>query len=191
MTDNKTCPSCGATLDSNVGSQCPFCGSALTPANSSAQTLISRPLSKKAEFENSAEAMDEVKRLVSEGETAAAAQVASEQFDLNTEDAKSTVDQVQVDMQYSSNKTMLAGHAVPVPPPPPPVVEQAAYSTPPAVTPVSYSPPPAASSFEEVKQPSKNKNWIIGGSIGAVVFLCLCCCLLIVISLLPMIRNSR
>jgi len=187
MTDNKTCPSCGATLESNVGSQCPFCGAALaTVSSSSAQTLISRPLSKKGEFENSAEAMDEVKRLVREGDANAAAQVASEQFDLKPEDAKSTVEQVEVDMKYAGDETKMAEQ----------VILPAAAATPePAFTPVTppsqaaYTTPPAAISSEPPK--SSNKNWIIGGSIGAAVFLCLCCCLPLLIGGLSMLRRGR
>ena len=176
MTDNKVCPSCGATLDSNVGSQCPFCGSALssTPDSSSAKTMISsRPLNKQGEFDNSAEAVDEIKRLVREGEAAQAAKVASEQFDLKPEDAKNTVDQVAVDMKYSGGETMLADRATP--PPPPHVTAQPSYSVPPAA-PASFSTPPISGSVVEPAKPSR-RNWIIGGSIGAVVFLCLCCCL--------------
>jgi uncharacterized Zn finger protein (UPF0148 family) len=183
MTDNKTCPSCGATLENNVGSQCPFCGAALATVSSSAQTLISRPLSKKGEFENSAEAMDEVKRLVREGESEAAEQVASEQFDLKPEDAHSTVEQVEVDMKYSGEETKLAGQVVP------PMAAAAAPGpayTPPASQAV-YNTPPAASSTEPEK--SSKRNWIIGGSIGAAIFLCLCCCLPLLIFGINAMRN--
>ncbi len=174
MTDNKTCSSCGATLDNNVGSQCPSCGSALTPVSSSAQTMISgRPLSKAAEFDNSAEAMDEIKKLVREGDKAEAAKIASEQFDLKPEDARNTVDQVAEDLKYSAGATVIASRITP--PPPPPVSAQASYSKPDS-SPASFSMPPAASIIDEQPQKSK-KNLIIGGSIGAVVFLCLCCCL--------------
>lgn len=193
MTDNKVCPSCGATLDNNVGSQCPFCGSALdTPAvnSSSAQTMISsRPLSKKAEFDNSAEAMDEIKKLVREGDEAGATMIAGQQFDLKPEDAKNTVEQVAEELKYSGGETMLAGHSTP--PPPPPVTDQAAYSTPPAAVPASFSTPPAGTSFvPETPKADNKKKWIIGGSIGAVVFLCLCCCLPLIASFVMMRRGN-
>ena len=173
MTENRTCPSCGATLEENVGSQCPFCGNALSTVSSSAQTMISsRPLIKSEQFDNSAEAMDEIKKLVREGEEAEATRIASEQFDLKPEDAKNTVEQVAEELKYSGNETIIAGHAAP---PPPPVSAQAAYSTP-ASNPAAFSTPSAASFVDEPKNSSK-KNWIVGGSIAAVIFLCLCCCL--------------
>jgi hypothetical protein len=172
MSPNLVCPSCGAALEDNVGNSCPFCGSALN-IGSSAPTIIAMPKKKKAEAQSSAEAMDEVKKLVREGDTEAAEEVASAEFGLNAEDAKTTVEQVATDMKYSEPEV------VPVEPEPtrttpvepePVVVESRPFSEPP-------------------KPPSNSRPWIIGCSIAAVVFLC-CCCL---VSLVPLISyvNQR
>lgn len=161
MSPNHVCPSCGAALEENVGSSCPFCGSAL-----SMPTIISTP-AKKKKAASSAEAMDEVKKLVSEGDTAGAAEVASAEFGLNQEAAQSTVEQVATEMKYSGAETIMAG---PIPPK--------------ASEPVVENIPVA-----EPAKPSNKRSWIIGGSIAAVVFLCLCCCLPLVIAAATMLRN--
>jgi len=163
MTTENVCPFCGAPLEANTGSQCPACGSALPNRNaSSAPTIISQ----KPIFENSAEAMDEVKRLINEGDQGAATEVASAEFGLNQEAAKSTVEQVEIDMQHSG------------------------YGTPPV------GPAPAASKVEVIDAPlyeepkkSSNRNWIIGGSVAAVIFLCVCCCLPILMMLVFNVRR--
>ena len=165
MTTENVCPFCGAPLEANTGSQCPACGSALPNRNaSSAPTIIS----KKPVFENSAEAMDEVKRLVNEGDTAAATEVASAEFGLNQEAARSTVDQVEIDMQHSG------------------------YDTPPAAS----APASTSSKVEVIDAPgytepkkSSNRNWIIGGSVAAVIFLCVCCCLPILVMIVMNVRR--
>ena len=164
MSPNNVCPSCGAALEDNVGSYCPYCGSAL-----SMPTIISAPAKKKrAAAKSSAEAMDEVKKLVREGDTAGAAEVASAEFGLNQEAAQSTVEQVATNMKFSA--------------PEPAIVEPAPTFKP--SEPVIDSNP-----FDEPKKPSNSRPWIIGCSIGAAVFLCLCCCLPILITIVSMARN--
>ena len=88
MSPNNVCPSCGAALEENVGSACPFCGSALSVSMSAPTIISAPPKKKKATAQSSAEAMDEVKKLVREGDTAAAAEVASAEFGLSQEAAQ-------------------------------------------------------------------------------------------------------
>jgi hypothetical protein len=166
MSPNNVCPSCGAALEENVGSACPFCGSALS-VSMSAPTIISAPKKKKASAQSSAEAMDEVKKLVSEGDTAAAAEVASVEFGLNQEAAEGTVEQVSFDMKHSDRKPVTEEPA-PAPKPSEPVIESIPS--------------------DEPEKPSNSRNWIIGGSV-AVIFLCCCCCLPLLITIISMARN--
>jgi hypothetical protein len=163
MSPKNECPSCGAALEENVGSACPFCGSAL-----SAPTILGAPaLRKKAAAQSSAEAMDEVKKLVEAGDTAGAEAVASAEFGLNQEAAEVTVEQVSFDLKRSGRKLV-----TPEPEPTPRPAETVIDS--------EFS--------DQPKKPSSRRNWIIGGSIGAAVFLCLCCCLPLVIAIVTM-RN--
>jgi len=167
MSPNNVCPSCGAALEENVGSACPYCGSALS-VSMSAPTMIGAPAKKKKKAQSSAEAMDEVKKLVREGDAAGAAEVASAEFGLDAEAAKTTVEQVATDMKYSA--------------PEPAKVEPEPVSKP--SEPVIESIPP-----EEPKKPSNSRNWIIGGSVAAVIFLCCCCCMPFVIAIAAIMRN--
>jgi hypothetical protein len=124
---------------------------------------------KKASAKSSAEAMDEIKKLVSEGDDAGAAEIASAEFGLNQEAAQSTVEQVATDMKYSAPEPVIV-EPIPDYKPSEPVIE--------------------SSSFDEPKKPSNSRPWIIGCSIGAAVFLCVCCCLPLVIGLISM-ANKR
>ena len=168
MSPNNVCPSCGAALEENVGNSCPYCGSALSLSMSAPTMISASTKKKKASAQSSAEAMDEVKKLVAEGDTAGAAEVASAEFGLDQEAAKNTVEQVSFDLKHSGRKPAAAEPA-PTPKPSEPVIE----NTP----------------FDEPKKPSNSRSWIIGGSIAAVVFLCLCCCLPIVLGIAAMMRG--
>lgn len=169
MSPNLVCPSCGAALEDNVGNSCPYCGSALN-FGSSAPTIIAMPKKKKAE--SSAEAMDEVKKLVREGDEATAAEVASAEFGLDAEAAKTTVEQVATDMEHSGSEP------APVQPEPTPVKPIEPEPFVPQSSPVGQPPKP----------PSKTNPWVIGGA-AAVIFLCLCCCLPTLIAIVAMARN--
>jgi hypothetical protein len=202
MSDLNVCPSCGAKLDANVGSKCPFCGSDLPVSASSAPTLISRPISKKAEFENSAEAMDEIKRLVNEGDTGGATVIASSAFDLPEEAARTTVEQIKTDMPFSSSsdKTLLAGagqlaaavaaaeaaQAATAAQTPAPVHIPTPVSTPASAN--SFGPAGAINTGGEPPKQSNSQRWIIGGSIAAVVLVC-CCCLPLAFAIYRMLAN--
>jgi hypothetical protein len=170
MSPETKCPSCGASLEDNVGSACPFCGSALSAA--SAPTLLSVPASRPS-AQTSAEAMDEIKNLIREGDPAGATLVAGAEFGLNPEAAQTVVEQAATDMKYSG-----------------------------APEPVSVEPEtPAARAAEPViienrpvetpKKPSSTQPWIIGGSIVAVIFLCCCCCLPLALMLVSMARSTH
>lgn len=165
MTTEKECPFCGAPLEGVTGNACPSCGNALPGRQTSAPTLITS----KPGFKNSAEVMDEVKKLIREGDAGAAAEVAGSEFDLSPEAAQTTVEQTGFDMQHM-------GAAVPPsqPEPNPQPAADSVYSHPEVVN---------APSVEMPKNSSSARNWIIGGSIGAAIFLCLCCCLPIILML--------
>lgn len=151
MTQENLCPACGAPLGINPGSECPSCGSALPAQGNNSQTIISS----KSSFNNSAEAMDEVKRLISEGEIGAATEVVSKEFGQSLEAAQSSVEQTRIDTHYMRDEN--------------PLLDSSSNSAPTRVI--------DAPGFEEPKQPSNTRKWIIGGSIAAVIFLCACCCL--------------
>ena len=156
MTQANVCPSCGAPLDNITGNLCPSCGSALPARGSSSPTIISS----KSAFNSSAEAMDEVKRLIKEGDSSNATLLVSSEFAQSKEAAQAMVEQTGMDMQHARNNT-------------PP--EQ------PASSPISGQVIDAPG-YEEPQKPSNTRMWIIGGSIGAVIFLCLCCCLPLIIA---------
>jgi len=163
MSPKNECPSCGAALEENVGSACPFCGSALSaPTILGAQAIRNRAVAK-----SSAEAMDEVKKLVSEGDTAGAEEVASAEFGLNQEAAEMTVEQISFDLKRSGRK-LVTPESEPASSPAGQVID--------------------SNVFDQPQKTSTRRNWIIGGSIGAAVFLCLCCCLPLVLAIVTM-RN--
>ncbi len=164
MTQANNCPFCGAPLQDNPGSSCPSCGAAL-PVGSKSQPTI---LSSKSSFNNSAQAMDEVKKLISEGDPGAASEIVSSEFGLSQEAAQSTVEQTGLEMQYSRNDK-------------PPVEPAPSFSSGTVID---------APGYEEPKKPSNTRKWIIGGVIGAVIFLCLCCCLPLIVSMFMLSRGK-
>ncbi len=190
MTDTFQCPACGGLIEYTSNNQdmpCPFCGTAITtpgagtaPAaatvvvpkiegnpGAAAQTMIQH-----SRFNNSAEIMDEIKRLLREDDKSGAVKVYRKEFNVPLADARSSVDQIEIDMRHSGKET-----------PPPP-------------TPVESAPPPAPAPSEPAvsgdvvfdgtpQKPSSTKNWIIGCSIAAVVF---CCCCVILPTLIFYVR---
>ena len=146
MTDLKECPYCGAPLAGVTGNLCPSCGSTL-PGRSS-----STPASLEASFQSSAEAMDEVKRMIDEGNPNSAAEVAGTAFGLSQEAARNTVEQTQIDMQHSGFET---------PPTEPEKVKDAPNSTPTIIDAPGYGTPQ--------KPNNTRRNWLIGGAIGATL----------------------
>jgi transcription elongation factor Elf1 len=170
MSNTFQCPACGGLIEytsSNQAMTCPFCGTAVTtpdqaetsaPAqtnqgivDAAAQTLLQQHSSK---FKNSAEIMDEVKRLLREGDKSQAVEVYSKEFDVALEDAQSSVEQIEIDMKHSGAET----------PPPPASVPSPIPSTPISSDNIIDAPPPQQKS-------SLPKNLLI----GCVVVLVLCC----------------
>jgi len=163
MTTENICPFCGAPLENLTENKCPSCGSAL-PASSSA-TLISP----RSSFNSSAEVMDEVKKLEREGNAGAAAQVLGSEFGLDQAAAQQTAEQVQIELQHDGRESYSSGPEAQTFDTKPEVIDAPIYST--------------------VQKPSNTRNWIIGGSIGAAVFLCCCCCLPL-LSIILSIKNK-
>jgi hypothetical protein len=180
MSPNNVCPSCGAALEDNVGSACPYCGSALS-LSMSAPTIISAPAKKKKVAKSSAEAMDEVKQLVREGDKAAAAEVASAEFGLNQEAAKNTVEQVATDMKTSAVITPVAK----------PILEPSNSAF---YTPASSKPAMSANFTTETNGSKKtiSGRWAITCGTGGVILLCMCCCgIPILLTILGLISKTR
>jgi len=174
MSNTFQCPACGGLIEytsSNQAMACPFCGTSVTtpaqaetssPAqtdqgemvDAAAQTLLQQHSS----FKNSAEIMDEVKRLLREGDKSQAIEVYRKEFNVALEDAQSSVEQIEIDMKHSGRET---------PPPPPESVPSPVPSTPVSnVDVIDAPPPPPKSSF-----PTKA---VVIGCVVALVLCCLC-----------------
>lgn len=167
MTTEYKCPFCGAPIDNPNATECPSCGNALSIRPGSAPVEVTQ----KPEFNSSAEVMDEVKDLIREGDTAGAAGVAGAAFGLDSEAAKDTVEQMQIDMQHSGQET------------PPSAAAEPGYTSPaPQVI--------DAPGYDAPKKSSSVGKWIIGGVIGATILLCVCCVLTILI-FVPVFRNGQ
>ena len=190
MTTENICPFCGGPLENVTNNTCPSCGSAIPASVSGAATIISprssldnsaativNPrssldnssatiLSPRSSFNSSAEVMDEVKRLERNGDSGAAAQILGTEFGLDQAAAQQTAEQVQIELQHDGREAFSSGSEA-----------QNSFSRPEVID---------APGYESVKKPSNNRNWIIGGSIGAAVFLCCCCCLPLISVLMRM-----
>ncbi len=171
MTSENICQFCGAPLDNNAGSQCPSCGSAL-PSNASSSSAATFVIQKPV-FNNSAEAMDEVKKLIREGDTEQASEVAQSAFGQTPESAQTMISQTAIDMSHSGRET------------PPPAESEPERAYVPAQEDVIDTPPAS-----EPPQPPKKRNWILIGSVGAVVFMCLCCCLPLIAIIVYLMQNN-
>jgi uncharacterized Zn finger protein (UPF0148 family) len=168
MTTLSQCPSCGAPIEPNfTGTTCPSCGTALPLPNraSSAPTIVSS----KSSFNSSAEVMDEVKKLASEGDTKGAEQVAAQEFDLNQVSAEETVEQVKFNLRESNRMASTPEPAPSYSSSRPQVIDAPGYAAP--------------------KQPANNRNRIMIGSIAAAVVLLCCCCLPLIVWLFRMRGN--
>jgi len=154
--------------DHDQAMSCPFCGVAVTtpPAGivdegdpSSAKTVVHA-----SKFKNSAEILDEVKRLIGEGDTDGAIKVYAKEFGVPKADARTSVEQIEIDMRPKEETPPPVEESAPPPPPPPP--------------PHSPIPDPAAIRGEVVdsasQKPSTARNWIIGCGVAFLLFCCLC-----------------
>lgn len=173
------CPACGGIIEYTSNNQdmtCPFCGTAITtPGTGSAATVVmskvesvvaeqdpaagAKTVIQQSRFHNSAEIMDEVKRLLREDDKSAAVKVYSKEFNVPMVDAQSSVDQIEIDMKYSGKEVALAPEPVPTP--------VAAQQIPSADILDAAAP-------EQKKSGGISRNVIIGCSIALVLFCCFC-----------------
>ncbi len=110
-------------------------------------------------FQSSAEAMDAVKKEIRNGNKLKAIQLHREYFGTSLADSKTAVEQMETDMNLQAA---------------PPDTEPPAFARP-------DEPAISANPFDEPQKPSNTRKWVIGCSIAAVLFLCLCVCLPIVL----------
>jgi ribosomal protein L7/L12 len=110
-----------------------------------------------AAFASSAEAMDEIKRLLRSGNKIEAIKVHREAFNTGLKDAKDAVDAIESDLRFQ---------AAPRPSVTRSVGESASFA--PAETVMSANP------FDEPKQPPAWRNWAIGCTLALLLFCCLC-----------------
>jgi uncharacterized Zn finger protein (UPF0148 family) len=160
MSSENNCPFCGAPLGTNPGNTCSSCGNALPFSSNSAPTMISH----KSDFNNSAEVMDEIKNLIKEDKTEAAAEIAAAEFELNADAANRVIEQTAVDLKYSSASDALLSEP-----------EKTSNQVEPEIIDAPIN--------DNIENPSKKRFWIIAGSIAAGIFLCCCCCLVVFASI--------
>lgn len=190
MSTTFQCPACGGIIEytsSNQDMTCPFCGTAITtPGAGSAATVVmpkvervqpeedpgagAKTVIQQSRFGNSAEIMDEVKRLLREGDKTGALKVYSKEFDVPMADAQTSVDQIEIDMRHSGKEaTPTAPEPIPAPTP---------------VRPAQSI--PASDILDAAPEETKSnttRNWIIGCSIAFVLFCCLCIIVSTVVSM--------
>lgn len=189
MPNTFQCPACSGLIEYTSNNQdmaCPFCGTAITtPGSDAAPEAAATVLIPKTEqepapaaaaqtmiqhsrFNSSAEIMDEIKRLLREDDKDRAVKVYRKEFNVPLADARTSVDQIEIDMKHSGKEEM--------PPPTPAPVESA---PPPPSTPPSIPSEPAVSgdvvfNAAPPQKSSNTKNWVIGCSIALVIFCCCC-----------------
>jgi hypothetical protein len=156
MSSENICPFCGAPLGTNPGNACSSCGNALPSSSNSAATMISQ----KSDFNNSAEVMDEIKNLIKDDKSEAAAEIAAAEFDLNADAANRVIEQTTADLKYFGTSETRLSEPVKTPNPTEPEIIDAPI-------------------YNNVEKNSNKRYWIIAGSIVAGIFLCCCCCLVV------------
>jgi len=160
MSEETLCPACGSPAPAGAAA-CPACGSALAVSSSAPTIIAAAP-----RFSSSAEAMDEVKRLLRAGSKAEAARVHGEYFNLAPGEAQQAVDAIESDLKFSA-------------PPPSPVTDDQppAFAQPEApATPVT----PAVIDAPAAGRPAWQK-WLLGCGVALVLFCCLCVLLPIIV----------
>ena len=151
MADTRECPFCGAPLAENAN-HCDACGNAVHLPNPNLNSAAEEP----TKYHNSAEMMDDVKNHLRSGDEQGAEQVVGSSLGLNQDAARTVVQQANFDLQNFSQAKPAAAEKNPDPFSKPEVID------------APNAPMP---------EKPKSKKWILWGSIGAVLFLCLCCCL--------------
>lgn len=190
------CPSCGGTIDytsSNLDMTCPFCGTAITTPGVDANATVIVPkveaapaptdalesaktVIQQSRFSNSAEIMDEVKRSLREDDKEGAIRTYSKEFNVPVEDARASVEQIEIDMRHSGKEAT---------PPAPEPAATPAY----APEPSAYQVPRSDVLDAAATPPTNNntRNIIIGCSIAFVLFCCLC---IIIPSIVGVLQGS-
>jgi len=185
MPNTFQCPACGGLIEYTSNNQdmaCPFCGTTVTTpgletapeaSSASAATFLipkterepaaaAETVIQHSRFNNSAEIMDEVKRLLRADDKAGAIKVYRKEFNLPLADAQTSVDQIEIEMQHSGKET-------------PPAEPESAPPPAPAYSPI---PDPAVIRGEVLdatpQKPSSTRNWLIGCGIALIVFCCFC-----------------
>jgi hypothetical protein len=161
MSDEKKCPSCGASIEQAV-SDCPYCGASLSDSRN-APTMMAASPPPVSRFQSGAAALDEIKRLIRDGNKSEAVKVHREYFQTSLKESKEAVEVLASDMPYQPTPAR------------PPVAQTA-------------SPGPSAATFEAPKEQSDAwKKWAVGCSIAFVLFCCLCLILTISLGLIPIL----
>jgi|GEM_PF-5499343 len=173
MPETFQCPACGGMIEyttSNQDMTCPFCGTAVTtPAqttvatvpetkydSSSAETMVQH-----SKFKNSAEILDEVKRLLREDNKEQAIKVYRKEFGVPLADARTSVEQIEIDMRPSGKEE--------IPPPPPQDIPTPTWTAP------NESAIKGDVVFDTPQQKSSTPTgWLIGCGIALVILCCLC-----------------
>jgi hypothetical protein len=160
MSDEKKCPACGSPVDESE-TNCSSCDSPLSNSRNAPTILASAP-PPFSRFSSGAEALDEIKQLIRDGEKLEAIKVHRDYFKTSLQESQDAVDILASDMPYQ-------------PAPVRPRVEAAAPQ------------PQTRTTSPELPQPKSDdwKKWLIGCSIGLVLFCCLCLILVAALGLAP------
>jgi ribosomal protein L7/L12 len=142
------------------------------PVSSADAALISASAAAGAGFASSAEAMDAIKAELRAGKKIEAIKIHRAYFDTGLAEAKTAVEQIENDLQFQ--------------PAPLADTEPPAFARP--VAPVE--PTMGANPFDEPQAPAWRK-WLIGCSIGAVLFLCLCVVLPTALFFMGIVKLSK
>jgi ribosomal protein L7/L12/endogenous inhibitor of DNA gyrase (YacG/DUF329 family) len=147
-------------------------GSSLKDAKDAVQAIeLGRPVPAPAQaaaggvgaaaFASSAEAMDEIKRLLRSGNKIEAIRVHREAFNTGLKDAKDAVDAIESDLRFQA-----APARRPVVPAVGDKIDLGSFS--------GSSASMGANSFDEPKQPPAWRNWVLGCLAALFLFCCLC-----------------
>lgn len=191
------CPACGGIIEytsNNQDMNCPFCGTAITtPGAGAAATVIMAKVEKDpaasaktvvqhSKFGNTAEIMDEVKRLLREGDKEGAVKVYSKEFSVPMIDAQASIDQIEIDMKHSGKE------AAPAPQPEP---EPVPVSTPaPSVSAQQIPNSDILDAAPPTKKSGIPKGWLIGCGVAFLIACCICLLVSVAFTVLPKLTGN-
>jgi hypothetical protein len=160
------CPACSAPV-ALPATACPYCGAALSGDARSAPTLLaSAPPPLPPRFSSSAEAMDEVKRLLRAGDKLQAVKVHREYFGLSLKESTDAVNAIESDLKFQA-----------APASSPSVEDEPPAFARPETPPVEPVRIPSVESGE----PPAWRNWAIGCGVALLLFCCVCVALPLVL----------